>query len=229
MIGLCLGSFFANFASRFPAKVPVTGRSRCPNCGTQLRFAELIPVVSFALLKGRCKHCGSPISPVYPVLEIATAVTVPAVLHRYGTGPEGVLHLLIAFHFIVLAGTDWLHGILPDRVLASLSFLTLMLKLITGHKAFWNGLAGGVIGFLFLYVVILLRPDAIGAGDVKMAGAVGFYVGASRVFPALGLSFVLASVYAIPLLALGKKKPSDTLPLGVFLSAGTVIVSLTMV
>ncbi|QUL98167.1 MAG: prepilin peptidase [Candidatus Fermentithermobacillus carboniphilus] len=226
LMGLCFGSFLAALASRLPAGVPVTGRSHCPNCQAQLGFTELIPVLSFVLLRGRCKHCGARISPAYPTLELATAVIVPAFLHRYGMGAEGALNLIIAFHFVVLAGSDWLYGILPDRILASLSCFTLLLKLLSGHKAFWSGLAGGLLGFSFLYAVILLRPDAIGAGDVKMAGVVGLYMGASRVFPALGLSFVLAAAYALPLLALGKKKPHDVLPLGVFLSAGSLIVSL---
>jgi len=239
-------------SSRIPKHGALTGRSRCPRCGTQLGVFDLIPVVSFIYLGGRCRYCKERISLVYPLVELSTMLWFLYVFH-YGSvlssvpsqstaslpipyTPDGpymshvtfvtlqtVLNAAVGFLLIVTAGSDGLYQVIPNILLLSLLPLVLLAKFLSGKPSLINALLGGVLGFLFLYIPALIRPDALGGGDVKMAGIVGLYLGANQVFPGLALSFVLASVYALPLLILKIKKRTDPLPMGVFLSAGTLI------
>ncbi len=248
LIGLCLGSFGGMLASRIPREKAFTGRSQCPNCGHVLTPIELIPLVSFLLQRGRCKKCGQKISGAYFLVELTTAVSFVLFGRAFGYGVMGILNMVIALHLAVLAGTDMMHGLLPNTVILSGSVFALILRVAapllavpgatgaTGTTAMgggltvWlslrDGLMAALAGFAFFYAVDLIKPGAMGGGDIKMAIFIGLYVGFRRLFPALGLGFVLSSLYAIPMMAMGKLKRTDTLPLGIYLSIATLIITL---
>ena len=243
-VGLAFGSFGGMLASRVPRKLAPTGRSQCPHCGAVLSPSELIPVVSFLVQRGRCKHCGQRISAGYLLVELSTAVTFVLFYRYFGLNIVGILNMILALHFTVLAGTDMMHGLLPNRVILSGLAFALMLRIAAPFqmhaqglypslnpvgRALWaslrDGLLGAALGFGFLYLVALVKSGAMGGGDIKMAALIGFYLGGWKVFPALGLGFILSSVYAIPMMILGKLKRTDTLPLGIFLSLATLILA----
>ena len=237
-IGLVFGSFGGMLSSRVPRQVAPTGRSQCPNCKTVLSPWELIPVVSFLIQKGRCKHCGERISGGYILVELSTAVSFVLFYRYFGLGIVGILNLILALHFTVLAGTDMMHGLLPNRIILSGLAFALALRVVAPLQAggavigmgfgpsLRDGLIGAALGFGFFFLVALIKPGAMGGGDIKMAALIGLYLGAWRVFPALGLGFILSSLYSVPLMIAGKLKRTDTLPLGIFLSIATLIVAL---
>ncbi len=253
-------------ASRIPEKKAFTGRSRCPNCDHVLEPSELIPLLSYLLQKGRCKHCGVRISGGYVLVELSTASSFVLFHRHFGHGVVGVLHIIIAFHFALLAGTDLMHGLLPNTVILSGSVVALALRVVaplagtgalaslftdepslvraavlpplrfsgvsvtTGSlAAVWvslrDGLFAAFLAFAFFYIVALVKPGAMGGGDIKMALFIGLYLGVRKVFPALGLGFILSSLYAVPMMVMGKLKRTDTLPLGIYLSLATVIMA----
>lgn len=231
VIGLAFGSFGGMLASRVPRKLAPTGRSQCPHCGAVLSPSELIPVFSYLIQRGRCKHCGEKISAGYLLVELSTAVTFVLFYRYFGLGIVGILNLIVAFHFTVLAGTDMMHGLLPNVIVLSGSVFTLLLRLAAPVQgSIWlslrDGLIGAALGFGFFFLVALIKPGAMGGGDIKMAALIGLYLGAWRLFPALGLSFILSSLYSVPMMIAGKLKRTDTLPLGIFLSLGTLILAL---
>ncbi len=254
VLGLAFGSFGGMLASRLPDGKPFTGRSNCPNCGHVLEPLELIPLVSYLLQKGRCKHCGQKISGGYFLVELSTAVSFVLFYRHFGPGTVGILNMIIALHFTVLAGTDMMHGLLPNVVILSGSIFAFILLLVAPVfqiavppladpaqaagaavpiAAIWSSLRDGLLaaalGFAFFYVVALIKPGAMGGGDIKMAFFIGLYLGVRRLFPALGLGFVLSSLYAIPMMAMGKLKRTDTLPLGIYLSIATIVMALVAV
>jgi prepilin signal peptidase PulO-like enzyme (type II secretory pathway) len=259
VIGLAFGSFGGMLASRIPRKLSPTGRSQCPRCGAVLSPSELIPVVSYLIQGGRCKHCGERVSGGYLLVELSSAVTF-VLFHRYfGLNVVGILNMIVALHLTVLAGTDMMHGLLPNVVILSGTVFALVLRVLApvvtttapiepladsaylAHSAVavsptsdvWlslrDGLLAAALGFAFFYVVALIKPGAMGGGDIKMAFFIGLYLGVRRLFPALGLGFVLSSLYAVPMMALGKLKRTDTLPLGIFLSLATIAMALVTV
>lgn len=231
--GLAFGSFGGMLASRVPRKLAPTGRSQCPHCGSVLSPSELIPVVSFLVQKGRCKHCGERISGGYLLVELSTAVTFVLFYRYFGPNIVGILNMVLALHFTVLAGTDMMHGLLPNRVIVSGLVFALLLRVAAPLQApasVWSslrdGLTGAALGFGFFFLIALIKPGSMGGGDIKMAALIGMYLGAWRLFPALGLSFILSSLYSVPMMIAGKLKRTDTLPLGIFLSLGTLILAL---
>lgn len=267
LTGLCLGSLGGMLAARLPEGEPFTGRSHCPDCGRVLGPLELVPVLSYLMQRGRCRGCGKRISPAYLVVELSTAGSFLLFYRCFGLGFCGVLHLIVAFHFCVLAGTDIMYGLLPNKILLSTALLTFVLRLAAGSglcadsaanpssglalalaparvlasasssvpasgsalPQIWasltDGFWGACIGFGLFYLVAFIKPGAMGGGDVKMAAVIGFYLGFHKTLPALGLAFVLSSLYCVPLLALGRLKRTDTMPLGVFLSFATILMS----
>jgi len=235
--GLCLGSFGGMLAARLPAREALTGRSRCPECNQTLGPWELIPVFSFLVQRGRCKHCRGKITPGYLAVELSTAVSF-FFLHRcFGLGPAGILHMAVAFHLCILAGTDIMYGLIPNKILLSLSGFSLALRLIGGFRpgslgigsyevaSLISGFRGAALGFGLLFAVAFIKPEAMGGGDVKMAGAIGLYLGFPNILPGLGLSFFMAAAYCIPLLLIGRLKKTDTIPLGAFFSLATIVIA----
>lgn len=228
LLGLCVGSFGGMLASRLPSGKSITGRSHCPKCNHILEPLELIPVLSYLAQRGKCRHCSEKISPAYVIVELSTAVSFVLLYRRFGLGFPGILHIIVAFHLCVLAGTDIMHGLLPNKILLSSSGFVLALRLAQAWSsqtwaslidAFW----GALVGFGLLFAVAFLSPGAMGGGDVKMAGVIGLYLGFPNVILGLALGFAMSAVYCIPLLLLGRLKKTDTIPLGVFLSFGTIL------
>lgn len=262
LIGLAFGSFGGMLASRVPRKLAPTGRSQCPHCGAVLSPSELIPVVSILIQSGRCKHCGERISGGYLLVELSTAVTFVLFYRYFGLGIVGIINLILALHFTVLAGTDMMYGLLPNRIIASGLLFALLLRIVEPLQAasgimagglstgsgsasagiggsglgggllvyIWpslrDGLFGAALGFGFFFLIALVKSGAMGGGDIKMAALIGLYLGAWRLFPALGLGFILSSLYSVPLMIAGKLKRTDTLPLGIFLSLATIAMAL---
>lgn len=230
LLGLFLGSFGGMLSFRLPEREPLSGRSKCPKCGKVLGPFELVPVLSYLFQKGKCAGCGKKISLAYPVVELLTAGSFLLFYTHFGLAAEGLFHLVVAFHLCILAGTDIAHGLLPDTILASCGTFAVMLRITQGlgtglGKTLLHGVWGACLGFGFLYLVAFVKPGAMGGGDVKMAGVIGLYLGFAKVMPALGLGFILSSLYCVPLLLLGKLKRTDTMPLGVFLSVATLIMA----
>ena len=228
LLGLCFGSFGGMLAARIPLGEAITGRSHCTRCNQTLEPLELIPVLSFLAQRGKCRHCGEKISPAYVIVELSTAVSFVFLYRCFGLGLQGILHMIVGFHLCVLAGTDIMHGLLPNKILLSASGFAIILRMSQAWSSqTWasliDGFWGALVGFGLLFAVAFVRPGAMGGGDVKMAGAIGFYLGFPAVLPGLALGFAVSAVYCIPLLLLGRLKKTDTIPLGVFLSFGTIV------
>lgn len=216
------------------------GRSMCPACRHELGPADLVPVVSWLILKGKCRYCSQPISWQYPLVELLTAVLFvvsyfwwPLGFTAYGTVMFGVW-LLCLVAFMALAVYDLRWFLLPDRIVYPL--ISLSAAGVAMHVALFGGGVGAVAtagwGVLFtagLFDVIYVFSHGrwIGFGDVKLGVALGLLVGG----PLKGLLLVfvaslLGSLVAIPLLAQGRARPTTQLPFGPFLLGAAIIVML---
>ncbi|HXF37623.1 MAG TPA: prepilin peptidase, partial [Actinomycetota bacterium] len=194
LVGLVIGSFLSVVAHRVPrGESIVRPRSRCPSCGVQLRAVDNLPVVSYLLLRGRCRACGTRISPTYPLLELATAglfVAAAAVFDRLY-----VAIVMAAFLAVLLALSliDARHRILPNRIVyPSLPAFAVLVALgaLLGEGLDLRGAAVGFLGYGGgLLIVALISPRGMGMGDVKLAALIGLVVGslgAERVLVAAG-------------------------------------------
>jgi leader peptidase (prepilin peptidase)/N-methyltransferase len=227
--GLLVGSFLNVLAHRVPAGESVTHPpSRCPSCGASIRRRDNIPVLSWILLRGRCRDCGKPISVRYPIVEAGTAVLFGATAAILGASWTLPAFLWFAALTLVLSIVDLEHKRLPNRILypgtiVGLALLTSGAAVEGTLEAMPRALAGGAGYFALLLLVAIAARGGFGMGDVKLAFVLGLFVTYGS-WDALGVAvfaaFALGGVASIVLLVIGRARRKDTIPFGPWLVLG---------
>lgn len=223
-LGLAVGSFLNVVVARVPRKQSLwSPASHCMECETPIRWHDNVPLLSFLLLRGRCRACGASFSWRYPALELATAALIFFIVLRFGPHPETAVYALFGAALVALAAIDIEHHILPNRIVLPLFAVVLaaQIALQPDRALEWTLAALGASGFLFVFW--FLYPQGMGMGDVKLALAMGAALGLS-VAVAMMIGFVAAGVLAAIVLtkygAAGRKMP---IPLGPFLALGAIV------
>jgi leader peptidase (prepilin peptidase) / N-methyltransferase len=223
-LGAILGSFLNVVIHRVPrGESLVAPGSRCPSCGTAIAPYDNVPVISWLLLRGRCRHCGVAISPRYPAVELLTAATFAAVVAVRGFDEGLVLEWPFAAALIALAGIDLDHKLLPNAIVYPMAAYGLVATALVDTDDLVEHLLAGGGAFLFLLLAALAYPRGMGMGDVKLAGAMGLYLGLSIV-PALFTAFLTGSVVGLAIMAReGADARKKAVPFGVFLALGGLV------
>lgn len=223
--GLCLGSFLNVCILRLPHDQSlVRPPSTCPRCHRPIAWHDNIPVVSWLLLRGRCRHCREPISIQYPVIEVAVgAIWIGAVL-RYGVSVHALAGALFGTILLGIAITDARHYLIPDEYTWGGLIAGLGLSLAGGADGFLRAVLGAAAGFALLFAVARLgqwafKEEAMGGGDVKMMAMVGSFLGWKGVLLTVFLGALLGSAIFVPL-SIKKKR---LVPFGVFLALGAAV------
>ena len=224
VVGAVVGSFLNVVIHRLPrGESLVHPRSRCPACSRQIAGYDNVPIVSWLVLRGRCRHCGEPISPRYPVVELLTALAFAAVVLVRGFDDDLILELPFVAGLIALAGIDLDHKLLPNKIVYPLAAYGLIATLLVERDDLAEHVIAGTGAFAFLLVAVIAYPRGMGMGDVKLAGVMGLYLGAS-VIPALLVAFLSGSLAGIVILAReGAAARKKAIPFGVFLALGGII------
>jgi len=224
VVGAVVGSFLNVVIHRLPrGESLVHPRSRCPACGRQIAGYDNVPILSWLALRGRCRHCGEPISPRYPVVELLTALAFVAVVLVRGFDDDLILELPFVAALIALAGIDLDHKLLPNKIVYPLAAYGLIATALVERDDLVEHVVAGAGAFAFLLAAVLAYPRGMGMGDVKLAGAMGLYLGAS-VIPALLVAFLAGSFAGIVILAReGAAARKKAIPFGVFLALGGIV------
>jgi leader peptidase (prepilin peptidase) / N-methyltransferase len=224
LLGAIVGSFLNVVIHRLPRHESlVSPGSRCPSCGSPIAPYDNVPIVSWLLLRGRCRRCGAPISPRYPFVELLTAVAFAAVVATSGFDDDLVLELPFVATLIALAGIDLDHKLLPNRIVYPMAAYGLVATAIVDTDDLVEHLIAGAGGFLFLFIAVLAYPRGMGMGDVKLAGAMGLYLGLSLV-PAMLIAFLTGSLVGGVMMAReGVQARKKAVPFGVFLALGGIV------
>ena len=240
-LGASVGSFLNVVADRLPAgRSLIKPRSFCENCDRTLSSQDLVPVISYIWLRGRCRHCRTSIPVRLMLVEAATAVLFIATYLRYGMGVEFVVVSAAISLLVVVALIDLEHGLILNRVVFPTIGVLLILapfwselglpRSFLGSEnlaaSLFNSLVAGAGAFLFFLVITLAYPQGMGAGDVKFAGLLGLLVGYPGVLVTLWLAVVAGGVVSIGLLVLGRMTRKDSIPFGPFLAIGAIVVLL---
>ena len=224
LFGAVIGSFLNVVAHRVPlGESLVSPGSRCPECEAPVKPYDNIPVVSWLVLRGRCRNCGTRISPRYPLVELVTALVFAAVVAVRGFDNDLVLELPFVSALIALAAIDFDHKLLPNKIVYPLAVYGVIATLLVDQDDLVENLIAGAGAFAFLLLAVIAYPRGMGMGDVKLAGAMGLYLGLS-IIPALLTAFLSGSVVGVFILAregaAGRKK---AVPFGVFLALGGIV------
>ena len=225
LFGLTVGSFLNVCTYRWPNdRSVVAPRSSCPGCGGPIAWYDNLPVLSWILLRGRCRHCRAPISVQYPIVELATGLLWAGVFFVEGPTWEagrGAFFLTVLFG---IALTDARYYIIPDEFSVGAMILGLGAAFFPGGIDPVEALWGAGVGYVLLWSVARLgklafRKDAMGGGDVKMMAMVGAFLGVPGVFLTIFLGALTGSVIFGPI----SLKTGKLVPFGIFLAAGAAI------
>lgn len=234
LVGLVIGSFLNVCIYRIPLEESIVHpRSHCPSCNHLIAWYDNIPVLSYFLLRGRCRNCKTMISPRYALVEMLTAVLFLSVWNIYGLDPRSLVYMVMIGGLILGTFVDLEYYIIPDRVslggmVAGLIFSALAPSL-HGATSAGPALASSIIGLLAgsgsLYLVAELgrrafKKEAMGLGDVKLLGALGAFLGWRAVVFTILISSLLGSVIGVALILTGKREWQSRLPYGPFLAVG---------
>ena len=244
--GLVIGSFLNVVIHRLPREMSLLRpRSHCPGCGALVRWYDNVPLLSYLALRGRCRACRTPISPRYPLVELASAGLLVAVAARFGLTVAGLAAALFVLLLLTLALIDLEHRLLLDVLTLPGIAAGLLLAPLGGSlvvplggavlhssgpalSALASSLLGAAIGALVPYVVIvgyrLIRgAEGMGLGDVKFLAMIGVFLGWKGVLLTIGLGSVLGAAVGLGLIAAGRGRRDTELPFGTFLAAGALL------
>ncbi len=243
LVATLLGAFVGSFLNVIILRVPkgrrvvgVRNRSQCPRCRHTLHARDLVPVLSFVALRGKCRYCRAPISWQYPLVELLTAALFGAIAWQYGVTMVGWIGVIGAAWFIVLGVIDGKHGIVPDRVsvpaLVVIGILQLArvadfgkasLSTDVARDALAYLLAAGIGAAWFAVQWVVSRGRWVGTGDIRLGALMGLYLGMPHTIIALFLAYVIGSAWAVVLLVRKRVTLKSAIPFGTFLAAASIL------
>lgn len=225
LFGLAIGSFLNVVIYRVPrGESIVFPASRCPACGHALAPWENVPVLGWLVLGGRCSACRASISARYPLVELLMAALSVLCVLEFGLTLLTLSALVLCAYLIVTVFVDLDHLLILDVLTWPVALIGLGFALMQGKAI--SALEGAALGVgLFGFIFVVTRGAGLGLGDVKLAAAIGIYLGFTYAIAAFASSFVIGAVLAIPVLALRKRRGRDVLPFGPFLVLGALILT----
>jgi leader peptidase (prepilin peptidase) / N-methyltransferase len=232
VLGLAIGSFLNVLIYRVPRKESIVSpRSACPSCGAPIRERDNIPVVSWLLLRGRCRDCHAPISAQYPLVELSCAVLFAGSAARFGYQWDLPAYLVLFAGLLTLSCIDIERMLLPKRIVYPLTALVAALLLLaaaaTGN---WHhyliGIACAMGWFIVFFALNLASPRLLGFGDVRLSLVLGLalgWLGVGYVLLGFFAANVIGAVVGIALIASKRLSREDHIPYGVFLALGCAV------
>ena len=221
---LAVGSFLNVVVARLPEKRSlVRPRSACPSCERELGWWENVPLVSYALLRGRCHGCSAPISLRYPIVELTTALLVAACFWRFGLSGDAFVAAFFCAVLVALSAIDVERRILPDRIVLPSTVVVLVAQVALHPDRTVEWIAAGLGASLFLFAALVAYPKGMGMGDVKLALLLGVMLG-WEVAVGLMVGMLAALVLGVVLIArngMGARKTA--IPFGPFLAFGSIV------
>lgn len=225
LVGLSIGSFLNVIIFRIDDLMSVLNtRSHCPHCKEVLKWYDLIPFLSYVILRGKCRYCSKGISAQYPIVEISVALLFLILYAIFGMSWSLAFYAIIFSILTVVFVYDFKTELIPDEFVWLGLVIALLGSWYFGGFGVVNMLLGSLIcGIVPLILVLISKEKWMGAGDIKLGFLVGAMVGYPRALFLIFFSFVLGSIVGVIYLAMKKKKMKDSLPFAPFLIASALI------
>lgn len=229
ILGMVIGSFLNVCIYRIPRNESIVyPPSHCTYCGTPLKWYDLIPLLSYFSLRGKCRYCGGAISPQYPFIELLNGIIYLLLFYYFGLHLNFVFYSIILSILIVISMIDCHTQIIPDGMVLSILILTIIYKVIILYiyKAPINildSIFGLLTGFLLFFLIAIVSKGNMGGGDIKLISVLGFILGLKKTLLHIFLSFIIGAIYSIYLLLRGKKGRKDAIPFGPFINIAFLI------
>ena len=220
--GLAIGSFANVCIYRLPRKESVAfPGSHCPECSATVRPQDNIPLISYLVLGGKCRDCATRISPVYPAIELVTALLFLAGFFKFELTFNFLGYAVVAPTLVIITAIDIEHQIIPDVI----TLPGIVLGLVVG--SYTIGYADSLLGFFLgsglFYLLAVFSNGGMGGGDIKYIAAAGAFLGWQKVLLVIFIGAFLGSIVGLFQIAIQKKSRKSLIPFGPFLAAGTLI------
>ena len=224
-MGLLIGSFLNVAAIRIPrGESIVRPPSHCMHCGHRLRAGDLIPVLSYILLRGKCRYCGGRVSPAYALGELAAAVAFAVTAWRVGATAELAAGLLLASILITSAHSDLRTMLIPDKIVFFGLAAGLAARLFSHPLPWWDYALGALLGGGLMLLLAIISRGGMGGGDIKLWAFIGMMLGIKLTLLAVFAACLLGSLYGAGLMLAGKFRRRMAVPFAPFIAAGTLLV-----
>ena len=229
IFGAMVGSFLNVCIHRLPKEESIVRPgSHCPKCKTPIRFYDNIPLLSYLLLGGKCRHCKAPISIQYPIVEAITALSSFFLFITFGVSLSFFYYFSFVAALIAITVIDLYHQIIPDVISLPGIVIGLLGSLVIPQITFWSSLIGVLSGggSLFLVATVyqwLFKREGMGGGDVKLLAMIGAFLGWKAVILTIFLSSFIGSIIGITVMLIKGKDFKYAIPFGPFLALGAVI------
>lgn len=227
IVGLAVGSFLNVVIFRLYKKQGfLKGRSYCPKCEHALSVRDLVPLLSFAIQKAKCRYCHKPISWQYPLVELATALSFLILYLNFDLTLKFYIYAFYTVFLIIIFVYDLKYYLVLDEIAIPAIIIGFVGSLLL-KMSLTDLLIGGIIGLgFFLIQFVVSKGKWIGGGDLRLGLMCGFMVSWPKIIPLIFITYITGALVAIVLVILNKKKWQDMVPLGVFLTLATFIILL---
>jgi len=229
ILGLIVGSFSNVCIYRIPRNESIIyPASHCPKCRSKIKPVDNIPLLSYILLKGRCRNCKSKISIQYPVVEFLSGLIYLIIYLVYGLSVQTLIYIILSSALIIVAFIDLNEQIVPDVMSLPGIVIGFILSFFVPYISFINSALGVVVGGGIILVIgltgsVIFKKEAMGGGDVKLAAMIGAFLGWRYIIISLFLGFFLGALAGIFLIMTKIKSREDVVPFGPFIVLGSFI------
>ena len=228
VLGLVFGSFLSVLVSRLDKRGGIfLGRSECQKCKTQLGWVDLIPIISFVMLKRQCRYCKYKLSYLYPTIELITGSAFALFFLKNGipNSIETWYQFILMFFLISVIFFDYLYYTIPDKIVLPLIILSLVISIVLRQAELINLLTSGLLfGGFFAMLYVVSHGEWIGLGDAKLTLLIGLSLGYPLTFIVVAVSIWTAAIVGLLLIAFKKASMKSALPLGLFLSTCSIVI-----
>lgn len=225
IFGLVFGSFFNVVGLRIPIKESIVRPpSHCTNCQRQLTALDLVPVLSYVWLGGKCRSCGQKISWIYPLMELITGVLFAFAYWKLGFTVEFFVAILLISLLVIIVVSDFAYMLIPDKVL--LFFLPLLFigRVLSPLTPWWDSVLGAAVGFGILYSIAVLSKGGMGGGDIKLFFLLGLVLGTLNALLTLFIAAVIGMVVGIIVLKARQQGRKTPIPFGPSIATAAIVV-----
>ena len=234
---IILGGLWGSFANVCIYRLPlnkgvVSGRSYCPKCKKQITWKDNIPIISYFLLKGKCRKCKKPISSQYALVEFLSILFFVTIYFLYGITLTTLLLMILSLSFIIIFFIDLKHFIIPNEITFSMMTLGFIKSFDPNLNSMFpnyiNSLIGGLLGYGIIWSIIFFykqirKKEGMGLGDAKLYAVVGFWFGWLAIPFIIFLSSMIALLSVVPSLLKNSKTMSSQIPFGPYIIIGTLV------
>ena len=229
ILGLIVGSFSNVCIYRIPRNESIIyPASHCPKCHSNILPKDNIPLLSYILLKGRCRNCKTKISIQYPMVEFLSGLIYLIIYLLYGLSVQTLIYIILSSALIIIAFIDLNQQMVPDVISLPGIVIGFILSFFVSYLSFINSALGVVVGGGIILVIglagsLIFKKEAMGGGDVKLAAMIGAFLGWRYIIVSLFLGFFLGALTGIILIMTKIKKREDAIPFGPFIVLGSLI------